>query len=334
MTEIVLFGLEIPIVTPFKSEAPNSFTYTRIVLQVLRLAFLVLLPILYFHRRTTYQLEKDEESTSLLPFADTSSAKEDLQMHATYGSIEVTCSELFEPGDDDAEQSKKDRLKEDHLQQLKNSNSWINYINRFSVFVPIIWPTGQTRVQLSILGVVICLSADRVLNLLIPRQLGIVIDLLSNTLVNQASFPGMQLVLYCLYRFLASYNTIGELEAILWLPFEQHATRAIKAAAHTKVMALSRDFQTQKSSGEIIKSIDQGMNVIWLFKRFSMYMLPYTLDMLLFGIYMSFVFGAYMALLLGITAILFIWVSAHFAAKRINPQRDVFKKDRKEAQLM
>ena len=305
----------------------------QLSLQVLRLAFLALLPLLYFHRYTRHQGERHEESTSLLRSTDVSITKA-LNGLANYGSAQVTSSKVFRNEDDDTEQAKEDWTKQAHVQRLRESRNWINFLEKSSVFVPLLWPAGQVRLQLSILGLILCLIAGRILNLLIPRQLGIVIDSLSKTPAQQSIFPGLQLGLFVLYRFLASYKTMGELEAVLWLPFGQYASRSIKAAAHRKVMALSRNFQTQKSSGEIMRTIDQGMTVIWLLKNVSMYMLPCTLDMLLSGIYLSYIFGVYMALLLSVTSILYLWVSANLAAKRVNPQKGALKMDRKEARVL
>ena len=76
------------------------------------------------------------------------------------------------------------------------------------------------------------------------------------------------------------------------------------------------------------------MTVIWLFRNASMYMLPCALDMMISGIYLSYIFGIYMAILLSVTAILYLWVSASLAAKRVNLQREVLKMDRREAQVL
>ena len=331
--ETVLFSFEIPTTAQLETEAPRSLKYVRMSFQVLRLAFLALLMLLYFHRYTAFQNEKDEESTSLFHSADMSNAK-GLSGLANYGSVQVASTRINKDGDEEEEQAKKDWIKEAHLQRLKESGNWINYLKRFFVFAPLLWPAGQWRVQLSILGVVVCLIAGRVLNLLVPRQLGIVINSLSDTLVTQGKFPGLQLGLFVLYRFLASYKTMGELEGILWLPFGQHAAKRVKTTAHRQVMALSRDFQTQKSSGEIMRTIDQGLTVIWLFRNATMYLIPCALDMLISGIYLSSVFGVYMALLLNATAILYLWVSANLTTKRINPQREALKMDRREAQVL
>lgn len=217
---------------------------------------------------------------------------------STYGSVETACSKPLNGGNETPENGKQDQMNKSHLHTTEQPGNWINSLRQFSVFVPLLWPTRNNRVQLGILGVFICLSVGRVVRLLMPRQLGMIMD----SLVEIPGFGFTSLVLQMLplllYRFLAPNSAIGDLERIFWLPYEQFAARSIKFAVHEKVLSLSRDFQTQKPTSEITRSIEEGATVIKLFRKMTCLMLPSMLDILLSEIYLSYVFGTYVALVL------------------------------------
>lgn len=248
--------------------------------------------------------------------------------------MQAAGSEQSKADEDETEHDNKDQTKESHLHATENWGNLIKSLKRSSVFVPILWPVGHVRIQLSILGAVGCLNAARAVNLLIPRQVGIVVDSLSNIPGSQATFPVLQVMLYLLYQFLASYKIAYWLEAIFWLPFEQHAARRVKTTAQEKVIRLSRDFETQKSSGEMIKSMERGMTVIWLLRSVVCHMLPSVLDILLSGIYLSYVLGPDMALILGVTAVVLIWNSTRRAFRDVQTHRDVSKQNSRETQAL
>lgn len=45
--------------------------------------------------------------------------------------------------------------------------------------IPFLWPKGKFHLQLLYIGVGLCLVMDRVLNVLVPLQLGVITDVLS-----------------------------------------------------------------------------------------------------------------------------------------------------------
>ena len=165
-----------------------------------------------------------------------------------------------------------------------------------------------------------------------PRQLGIIIDSLIGTSSYGFTSTALQMLLFLLYCSLASHNVLGLLQGIFWLPYEQHAARSIKAAVHRKIICLSRDFQTKHNSGESMRSIGQVTNVIWLLRKAICLILPSMLDILLSGVYLSYVFGTYITLVFCVTATLYTWAWTHDATKRVNAHRSVLQWDRNEAQ--
>ncbi len=327
-----MFGFEIPAGTPSKYQAPEPFIYLRICFQFIRLTLIALLFLVYFNHYELLLGQKDEESTPLLEPPDSPATKA-LIKALTYGVM--TGPETDQNESDDAfGESKSDSGEQTHHPKLHCFGDWLRSVQGFSVFITLLRPINQLRAQLSILGVVVCLIVGRALNLLLFLEFGTLVESFSQASIDLAMFPGLQLGLFLLYRFLTSYEVMIEIESMLWLPFGNLAVRNIKSAAHRKVMALSRDFQTSKGAEEMTKIFDHATTVTELLRNFILFFLPCLLDILIFGIYLSSVFGTYMSLLLSITLVLYVWVSKSFATKRLASQRKVLKLSKKEDQVL
>lgn len=333
ITEITISGLELLSATPFKRKATPLIAVFRSTVLVLRLIVLILPLLLYLYKYGLYQLRDDEEATPLLRPADMLTAKSSLHAYSTYGSSEAASDEAPKGSGNDAESNIQYATEERHFDTSECPETWLYYPKRFSVFLPLLWPAGGTRVQIALLGVLICLVADRLVLLLMVRQLGILID----SIVRMPEFGIKSSIqatlLFLLYRILGPGNAISGLTDILWLPFEQRAICKVEAGLQEKTLLLSRDLQTQKSSREFIRSLDQGMNVIVLVKKMTCHVIPSVLDILLMVTYVSYVFGPYVALVLCITATLCIWLSKHSAAESVNTHRELSRSKSDVAQM-
>ena len=122
---------------------------------------------------------------------------------------------------------------------------------------------------------VLCLIAGRALNVLEPRQLGILLDSLTTS---YRRFPVPEAALYMLYNWLSS-GVLYATRLALWEPFELAAQQAIKTAAYNKIMDLSCDFHTEKQSGELFTSIAQGTSVVSLLDNLLFQTVPMFVDL-------------------------------------------------------
>ena len=332
ISEIALFALLLPATGSFRYQPKNPSRYLSLTLQILRLALITSLLLLYSHHRAVSPLgDDDEESTALLhPVTKANDSP------TSYGSVQTKPQQDKGAKDDNEADSTKAKVSiKAHHQQLETLKDWLQYVKGFGVFVQILKPLNGLRVQLSIFGIFFCLLVGRVLNVLLPRQFGVLIDSFSIASMDRAiSFPGLQLGLFLLYRLLTSYKIMIEIESSVWLPFGNYAVRKIKSAAHKKVLALSYDFHNSRDAEEIAKVIDHGTIVTWLLRNFLMFLVPCVLDIIIFGIYLSCVFGIYMALLLCITLVLYVWVSTHSTTKRTTLQAEVLTVSKNEDQVL
>lgn len=133
--------------------------------------------------------------------------------------------------------------------------------------------------QVHILGVILCLVLKRVLNVLEPRQLGIVISHL-NTSKSEGSIKvlALHVFLYIFYRWVWS-SILDPIRKRLWTPIKQNALVALKKGAYNKIMGLSRDFHTEKRSGELYVSIGQGTSIIEILDTALFHLVPVLVDL-------------------------------------------------------
>lgn len=184
--------------------------------------------------------------------------------------------------------------------------------------------------QAKLLGVCVCLGCTRALNVLEPRQLGIVVDRIGTS---RTHIPVFEVFLWIVYRWLDS-SVVSQIKYLLWLPLEQYADGSLKKAAYNKVMGLSRDFHTEKRSGELYQSIGQGHSLTSIVEIILFKVGPMLIDLGVAFVYLCWVFGPYMALIVAATTLIFAWTSAYFIDRQTEPRRRQMGLSRKEYQHM
>ena len=140
-----------------------------------------------------------EEQTPLLK--QTELAKGDVETSSTaYGSMVMeTASSDTASSEFDTEQHKHDERIRKIEKRLQAKGNWFAYAREFTIFTPCIWPSGSKdrRLQLNMVGIVICLACIRVLNVLVPHQLGLVVNSLG---VPRNNLPFLEIGIYIIYR--------------------------------------------------------------------------------------------------------------------------------------
>ena len=184
--------------------------------------------------------------------------------------------------------------------------------------------------QAKLLGVCLCLLCTRALNLLEPRQLGIVIDKIGTS---RAHMPIVEVIIWIVYRWMDS-SVVSQIKYMLWLPLQQYADGSLKRAAYNQVMGLSRDFHTEKRSGELYTSIGQGHSLTSMVEGILFKVVPMLVDLGVAFVYLYWVFGPYMALIVAATTTIFLWTSAFLTDRQTEPRRRFTGLARKEHQVM
>lgn len=154
------------------------------------------------------------------------------------------------------------------------------------MFVPLLWPTKQPLLYVNLVGVFVCIACTRALNILEPRQFGIVLDRLS-VAEGEGSVKSLalQVMLYIFYGWFSSH-ILSAIQGRLWLPIDQNARQCLKKTAYNHIMDLSLDFHSDKQSGELYESINQGSSVVHLLRTILFELLPVLADLVVVVAYL------------------------------------------------
>ncbi|KAJ4407948.1 hypothetical protein N0V91_003614 [Didymella pomorum] len=264
----------------------------------------------------------DEESQSLLPKPANGAATQNGS--AGYGSIEQTAS-------DDEEESPKDRdkeLKEQQAKRLEEEGGWFGYLKSFAVFLPYLFPRDDLMVM-GALGVrLIHMLAERALNLLTPRQLGIITNELSK---NTGMMPWKDVGLWVLFQWIGSYAGLGFIDGIASMVISNSAYRRITLLAYEHVLSLSMDFHTSKDSGEVLKAVEQASSLNSLVEMVLFDISPILLDLVVAMWYVTHLFDAYMAFIILFMGFAYTCIGWYFTTLSQPKRRDYVEKQRTES---
>lgn len=145
--------------------------------------------------------------------------------------------------------------------------------------------------------------------------------------------PILEVFLWTVYRW-ADSSVISKIKYALWLPIEQYADGSLKKATYNQIMGLSRDFHTEKQSGELYTSIGQGHSLESIFEVLLFKIVPLIIDLTLAFVYLCWVFGPYMALIVAATTAIFLGTSFYFVDRQREPRRRWKGLSRREGQVM
>ena len=180
------------------------------------------------------------------------------------------------------------------------------------IFFPYIWPVGLPGLQARAVAVVVCLFVSNLLNLLIPRQTGVIMDSLSG--VGSAD-PWISVITYLVLRLASSESGIDLLRQWLWLPVRYYSNEAITRAAFSHIMYLSADFHDSKSTSDMIMAIHGGTSVSSIVENLLLHAAPMLLDLGVAVVYLSVTFGSFEGLTTVATGTIFLLLASRLVAQ-------------------
>lgn len=179
------------------------------------------------------------------------------------------------------------------------------------IFFPYVWPVNNRALQIRAILVGVCLLANNALNVLIPRQLGIIMDSLSHA--NDKN-PWVQVIIFAGLKFASSQAGISLLRQWLWIPVEYYSFGAMSIAAYSHVLNLSSDFHDSKSSSDIMVAISSGQSISNLLESICFSAIPMLIDMTIAFIYLSATFGPYEGFITFATSVIFLYIAGRMIA--------------------
>ncbi|KAF6808015.1 ABC transporter [Colletotrichum musicola] len=289
-----------------------TFEYCRIghlVFAGLRYYLLLTIVSIYVVQRIRASQEEasDEERQSLLAQDDpksrlNSSGSGSQSSSSGYGSTSQPESYWEE---------RQRKAQEEMEKRLQEEGNWLTYIKGFTILFPYFWPVGQRTLQVRLVLVGLCLLAGNALNLLIPRQFGIIVDELKD---KDFSGAWMGVVIYGLLRIAASDAGIEFLREWLYLPLEVYADGALSTAAYRHILNLSADFHDSKSTSDISLAMYGGSSISDLLESICFQALPMLIDLVVAVVYLSVILGPYEGFITITTSTLFLFIATKMIA--------------------
>ncbi|KAI5275238.1 hypothetical protein E4T47_01795 [Aureobasidium subglaciale] len=198
---------------------------------------------------------------------------------------------------EDGEPNRTTELKEKQRKRLQECGSWMAYLKDFKLLAKLAWPSGDGSAKMCLIILFMVILADRALNLLVPRQLGIITDKLSSA-HETGEIPIKEIGLWMLYVWLSSYAGLHAITQFCQLPIEQYAYRKIGTTAFGHIMNLSMEFHSNKHSGELMAAIGQGQHLYRLCDFVFLDVGPMIFDLVIALVYVTLLFDASITLIM------------------------------------
>ncbi len=267
------------------------------------------------------EASSDEERQSLLPKPTDSSASQN--GNENYGAIPDTSSD-----DDEAEPTDMDKeIKDQQAKRLEEEGGWLGYLKGFAIFLPYLFPKNDWRVMGCLAIRLVHMLCSRALNLLTPRQLGIITDKLQE---KNGVMPWHDIGLWVLFQYLDSYAGLGIIDSLASMFISNSAYQRITLLAYKHVLGLSMDFHTSKDSGEVLKAVEQANSLNSLIEMLIFDVGPIFLDLFVAMYYVTHLFDVYMAFIILFMGAIYICIGFYFTKLSQPKRRDYVEKQRTE----
>ncbi len=208
------------------------------------------------------------------------------------------------------------------------SRSWWEYIKGYHVFFPYLWPSKDRKLQVIVVICFFLVMAQRVVNLLVPDQLGNIVDRLAH---RDKGNPWTAIIIFISFRFLQGTNgLLGAARAALWIPVSQYSYRELSVAAFEHVHGLSLDFHLGKKTGEVLSALGKGSSINTFLEQVTFSVVPMLIDLAIAIGYFLIRFDAYYALVIAIVTFWYIYLTIRMAQWRAEIRREMVNADREE----
>ncbi|RJE23601.1 ABC transporter transmembrane region [Aspergillus sclerotialis] len=239
-------------------------------------------------------------------------------------SVNSDTSDDSDADSDDGREIKKLRAK-----RLEETGSWWIYLGDFSIFLPYLIPKKDRKVQFCIFISLLCLVGHRILNVMMPLQMGVVADKLLNK-----EAPYKALGLWFLLYLSSGFCGLGLIADLAKIPIKQFSYRQITNAAFSHVMNLSMDFHLDRDSAEVMKAIEQGEALTNLLDTAVIEIAPTFVDLLIAFVFLYWKFNVYASLAMVIASITYLSFEAFSSSLNIPNRRRLTKAQRNESRVM
>ncbi|EAS33541.2 heavy metal tolerance protein [Coccidioides immitis RS] len=211
------------------------------------------------------------------------------------------------------------------------STSWWEYLSGYSIFFPYLWPSKSRRLQLTVVFCFGLVILQRVVNVLVPHQIGTITNVLSQDGGESFYIPWGGICLYVFYRWLqGNQGLIGSLRSFLWIPVSQYSYMELSTAAFEHVHGLSLDFHLGKKTGEVISALNKGNSINTFLEQVTFQVVPMLVDLCVAVAYFAIAFDVYYALVVTVVTFVYLYVTVRLAQWRAEMRRQMVNANRQE----
>lgn len=211
------------------------------------------------------------------------------------------------------------------------STSWWEYLSGYSLFFPYLWPSKSRRLQIVVMLCFVLLVAQRIINVLVPIQVGLIVKELTTGEGKSFHVPWFQIFLYVVFRWLqGGQGLLSSMRSTLWIPVSQYSYMELSTAAFEHVHGLSLDFHLGKKTGEVLSALSKGSSINTFLEQVTFQVVPMLIDLCIAVGYFLIAFDAYYALVVGISTFGYLYVTIRMAQWRAEIRRQMVNASRQE----
>jgi ABC-type transport system involved in Fe-S cluster assembly fused permease/ATPase subunit len=208
------------------------------------------------------------------------------------------------------------------------SRSWWEYLKGYRVFFPYLWPSKDRRLQVMVVICFLIVLAQRVVNLLVPNQVGKIVNELAD---EKGGNPWRAIVIFIFFRFIQGNNgLLGAIRSTLWIPVGQYSYRELSVASFEHVHSLSLDFHLGKKTGEVLSALGKGSSINTFLEQVTFQVVPMLVDLAVAIGFFLVEFDAYYALVISVVTFWYIYLTIRMAQWRAEIRREMVNADREE----
>jgi len=294
-TSLVTFLFEVPILG-LSSFRRLGFLGPTLELVCQASRILLLLCLLATTPRQAWARKKNESEDESQPFLRSRNDLEEPHYgtEPLIGQAHVENNDsLAGDSDDESDLDSEDdpEMRKIRQKRIQETGGWLGYLKDFSIFLPYLIPRKDFKVQACLVVSLLCLTCIRFLNILIPRQLGIITD---KILAKEA--PYADLGIWLLLSFIYGDSGLGLIQELAKIPVKQFSFRQISNAAFNHVMSLGMEFHAERDSAEVMKAIEQGGALMTLLETVVTDVAPDIIDLIIAVLFLYWKFNAYVSL--------------------------------------
>lgn len=211
------------------------------------------------------------------------------------------------------------------------SKSWWEYIRGYSLFFPYLWPSRSLRLQITVVICFVLVMMACVVNLLVPYQVSVITNILSEERGGKLVVPWGQISLYILYRLLQGNNgLLSAIRGTLWVPISQYSYQELSTASFEHVHGLSLEFHLGKKTGEVLSALSKGNSINTFLEQVTFQVFPMLVDLAVAIGYFLIAFDAYYALIVAIVTFAYLYITVRLAQWRAEIRREMVNYSRQE----